>query len=278
MHKTCYQQYVAVSYKCPICQRSAINMEVQWRKLDNAIESQPMPAQFRDTKAEIQCNDCGEKGISKYHWLGNKCSNCDSYNTSEIRLVGGAEAEDARRRLLRRQSTLSASVRETAMHLSARRDSIRTLDERNSTTRSSLAQRLYPSGSRSPTSYFLNEQPEEGPRRSSFSALAALPSAGILMSPVELLQRFGRSLSPMRHYLEFGIDNEEGVTDDDDEMGFWGGDARSGSGGDEDDDEDYWEDEESEEEESVDGELESDDEDGEEAGDRWGSINLIGHL
>ena len=68
-------------------------MELQWQKLTQAIESQPMPDQFLDTRAIIQCNDCSAKSSVKYHWLGNKCNSCDSYNTSELRILNGPESE-----------------------------------------------------------------------------------------------------------------------------------------------------------------------------------------
>ncbi|KAK5009795.1 hypothetical protein LTR60_005111, partial [Cryomyces antarcticus] len=63
-------------------------MELQWRKLDQAIETQPMPEQYAETKAFVRCNDCGGKGWTRYHWLGNKCTTCDSYNTNEVKLSG----------------------------------------------------------------------------------------------------------------------------------------------------------------------------------------------
>ena len=62
------------SYRCPICSRSIVNMEMQFRHLERAIESQPMPAEFQDTKAWVYCNDCSAKTVVKYHWLGLKCA------------------------------------------------------------------------------------------------------------------------------------------------------------------------------------------------------------
>lgn len=62
-------------------------MELQWQKLDRAIEAQPMPSQFTETKAWITCNDCAARTCTKYHWLGNKCTICDSYNTNFDKLV-----------------------------------------------------------------------------------------------------------------------------------------------------------------------------------------------
>lgn len=87
IHRTCYDQYMRISYKCPICHRSAVKMELQWRKLEDAIASQPMPEQYRNTKAWTICNDCMARTCTTYHWLGNKCLRCDSYNTNETSLV-----------------------------------------------------------------------------------------------------------------------------------------------------------------------------------------------
>ncbi|KAL9585624.1 MAG: hypothetical protein Q9212_001407 [Teloschistes hypoglaucus] len=62
-------------------------MDVQFRQLEEAIESQPMPPEFRDMKAWIYCNDCHAKSSVKYHWLGLKCSVCDSYNTARTQII-----------------------------------------------------------------------------------------------------------------------------------------------------------------------------------------------
>ena len=35
MHGECYKDLMAVTYKCPVCSKSAVNMELQWRKLDD---------------------------------------------------------------------------------------------------------------------------------------------------------------------------------------------------------------------------------------------------
>lgn len=82
-----------VSYKCPICNKSLANMETQFRNLDVAIQGQPMPSEFRDTKAAILCNDCSGKSTVPYHWLGLKCSICRSYNTVELQILGGGSQE-----------------------------------------------------------------------------------------------------------------------------------------------------------------------------------------
>ncbi|KAK7420155.1 hypothetical protein QQZ08_010511 [Neonectria magnoliae] len=93
IHKRCYDQHMKVSYKCPICNKSLTNMESQFRNLDAAIQSQPMPPEFSDTTAIILCNDCSGKSTVRYHWLGLKCSICRSYNTVEININAGDRAQ-----------------------------------------------------------------------------------------------------------------------------------------------------------------------------------------
>ena len=81
------------SYKCPICSKSTVNMETQFQNLTRAIETQPMPPQFQDTKAMVSCNDCYAKSAVKYHWLGLKCAICDSYNTVQLSILSDPAVE-----------------------------------------------------------------------------------------------------------------------------------------------------------------------------------------
>lgn len=93
IHHTCYYEHMKSSYKCPICSKSTVNMETQFRNLDRAIDSQPMPPQFQDTKAMVSCNDCYAKSAVKYHWLGLKCAICDSYNTAQLSILSDPAVE-----------------------------------------------------------------------------------------------------------------------------------------------------------------------------------------
>jgi hypothetical protein len=93
IHKKCYDQHMKVSYKCPICNKSLTNMETQFRNLDIAIQGQPMPPEFQDTRAVILCNDCSARSTVPYHWLGLKCAICRSYNTVELQIHGGGSQQ-----------------------------------------------------------------------------------------------------------------------------------------------------------------------------------------
>ncbi|GAB1313302.1 RING finger and CHY zinc finger domain-containing protein 1 [Madurella fahalii] len=88
IHRHCFQEHMKTSYRCPLCSKSCVNMEYRFRTHDLAILTQPMPAEYRDARAIISCNDCRAKSQTAYHWLGLKCSVCQSYNTTQLQLVG----------------------------------------------------------------------------------------------------------------------------------------------------------------------------------------------
>lgn len=88
IHETCFHQWCNTSYKCPICSKSIANMESQFRRLDRHIEEQPMPEEYRNNRAYVFCNDCQTRSTTKYHWLGSKCAICESYNTTQLELLG----------------------------------------------------------------------------------------------------------------------------------------------------------------------------------------------
>lgn len=88
IHYQCYYDHMKRSYKCPLCSKSVVNMEMQFRNLDRSIAAQPMPPEYTHTTALINCNDCSAKTVTPYHWLGLKCTICQSYNTSQIKVNG----------------------------------------------------------------------------------------------------------------------------------------------------------------------------------------------
>ncbi|PGH28945.1 hypothetical protein GX50_08309 [[Emmonsia] crescens] len=94
IHQKCFSQYSRTSYRCPICSKTIANMEAHFRSLDRTIKDQPMPPDFRDTRALISCNDCSAKSVVQYHWLGLKCEICYSYNTTQIRLLTTGDNND----------------------------------------------------------------------------------------------------------------------------------------------------------------------------------------
>lgn len=87
IHHSCFKELLKTSYRCPLCNKSVVNMEIQFRNYDAAIQNQPMPDEYRDARAVVSCNDCSAKSQTAYHWLGLRCSICQSYNTVALQLL-----------------------------------------------------------------------------------------------------------------------------------------------------------------------------------------------
>ncbi|KAH8844513.1 hypothetical protein MCOR27_010234 [Pyricularia oryzae] len=120
IHKRCYDEYLKSNYKCPICSKTMSNMESQFRKMDQHIADQPMPAEYRDVRAIIYCNDCEAKSQTLYHWVGMKCSICQGYNTREIKVVGApvemsTEAARLQEEMTGQQPPLQGSMTDAAL-------------------------------------------------------------------------------------------------------------------------------------------------------------------
>ncbi|KAL9229240.1 hypothetical protein vseg_004727 [Gypsophila vaccaria] len=86
MHSACFQAYTCSSYICPICSKSLGDMAVYFGMLDALLASEQLPEEYRDRCQDILCNDCGRKGIARFHWLYHKCGSCGSYNTRVIKM------------------------------------------------------------------------------------------------------------------------------------------------------------------------------------------------
>lgn len=87
IHRKCYYEHMKTSYRCPTCTRTIVNMEIQFRALDSEIEAQPLPSPYDKWRSLITCNDCSAKQNVPFHFLGLKCDNCKSYNTSQIKTI-----------------------------------------------------------------------------------------------------------------------------------------------------------------------------------------------
>jgi len=64
-----------------------IPMTEIWKIYDKEIEDTPMPDDYVELFANIQCRDCLKLSLSTFHILGIKCGECGSYNT--VREKGG---------------------------------------------------------------------------------------------------------------------------------------------------------------------------------------------
>ncbi|TKA67016.1 hypothetical protein B0A49_12397 [Cryomyces minteri] len=239
-----------VKIQCFDCHKCAVNMELQWRKLDQAIETQPMPEQYAETKAFVRCNDCGGKGWTRYHWLGNKCTTCDSYNTNEIKLSGpnGQIApEPAPAVVADRQAIIGLAPNNTERVESA-------IDPASPPRRPVQ---------RTTGSYFLTADDDA---QRPVTAEESRPSL-----PYQMFQRVSRSLSPMRYYLE-RVDTENDAVMAD--VGHVEG-RRKEDGN---DDADDWEDDDGESEDSDESMDDEDDAgDAEEGDEEMDGMEIFGH-
>lgn len=312
MHGSCYKDLMHVTYRCPVCNKSAVNMELQWRKLDDEIRLQPMPEdEFEDSAAAranpthrrvprkvfVGCNDCGGRGWSAFHWLGLKCPHCDGYNTSQTALLG-SETPGVRP-VVRRHEFAGVNALPAAVTDEERADSAYgcppspaqiPIPHQNLPVQQPTFAPHSPTG----RSYFLQAEYEESLRNTE-RALSAGDAFRNL--PYDILQRFSRSLSPMRYYLE-GLDSGATTTNasqdptasatqkdeqhprrpqtaQSQESSFWG-EGNAGvffgdiSESDEEDEDDVEEDEDDEEESDDDEEDEEESDDDEFVGSQFG--------
>jgi hypothetical protein len=171
-------------------------METQFQNLTRAIEAQPMPPHFQDTKAMVSCNDCYAKSAVKYHWLGLKCAICDSYNTAQLSILSDPAVEVP---LIESRETENVMIPE------------QTSGEASSSTHLS---------------------PGAGPvrHRRHSSHIPTPLNISPRYTPYPVPQRIGRSVSPVRGLGFFedatvidGGDAED-MVEEEDNLDFWGRD------------------------------------------------------
>lgn len=170
-------------------------MESQFRALDRAIDSQPMPPQFQDTKAMVSCNDCYAKSAVAYHWLGLKCAICDSYNTVQLSIISDPAVVPST------DTTEPQAAGAVAVHSGEMPANV-------------------------------NIRPTPGPvrirRHSSHMHVPSGASGSGRFSPYAAAQRIGRSVSPiptLSSFFESFEDSSEPETDESvagDDLDFWG--------------------------------------------------------
>lgn len=93
IHQACYDEMVKHSYKCPMCKKTVVNAETQFRILDQEIRQLPLPPPYDTWRCVVKCNDCGGKSSCPYHVLGLKCKYCQSYNTTQLKVVKPEEED-----------------------------------------------------------------------------------------------------------------------------------------------------------------------------------------
>uniref|UniRef100_A0A7C9A5B4 RING-type domain-containing protein n=1 Tax=Opuntia streptacantha TaxID=393608 RepID=A0A7C9A5B4_OPUST len=86
IHKICLKEMQEhYQYACPLCSKSVCDMSKVWEKFDMEIAATPMPEPYQNKMVSILCNDCGAKSNVQFHIVAQKCPNCKSYNTRQMR-------------------------------------------------------------------------------------------------------------------------------------------------------------------------------------------------
>ena len=253
IHEACFADWCDTSYKCPICSKSIANMESQFRRLDRHIEEQPMPEEYSDNRAYIFCNDCNSRSVTKYHWLGLKCTICESYNTAQLEMLGAPETPQ-----LQQQQQLAQQAGTSEAALTA-----------------SQSQNHTPTGQTTQAVDIVRALSEAQPCPAETRATSGTPiSRSSWLLPHSPTARSARSPSPVVGSY-FGTGQRTSSTpeapprrdptpaDDDDDLDFWGRPSSPREAGVEEDD--------SESESDPDETMEDDDDDEEDA------MDLIGH-
>jgi len=83
LHTKCYIELLKSDYKCPICKKSVADMSQMFQAMDQQINQQQMPEEYKDTKVDIYCYDCEKKNNVNLHFIAMKCPDCGSYNTTQ---------------------------------------------------------------------------------------------------------------------------------------------------------------------------------------------------
>jgi hypothetical protein len=92
IHHRCYHELVKHSYRCPLCKRTVLDAERQFRVLEQEILQLPLPPPYCHWSCTVSCNDCKGKSNVAYHVLGLRCAYCKSFNTNQIKVIKPEEA------------------------------------------------------------------------------------------------------------------------------------------------------------------------------------------
>ncbi|SGZ41742.1 uncharacterized protein HGUI_03943 [Hanseniaspora guilliermondii] len=88
IHENCLNEYLKNGqYKCPICQVTIVDMEINFKLLDEEIQQCPLPEPYNMWRCVYKCNDCTTRGMTSYHFLGIKCRCCFSFNTVLLQVL-----------------------------------------------------------------------------------------------------------------------------------------------------------------------------------------------
>ncbi|GBG24918.1 Zinc finger protein BRUTUS [Hondaea fermentalgiana] len=95
MHVVCYESYTASNYTCPLCSKSLGDMSAYFRRIDQLLKDEKMPAEYAGLRSRIFCSDCETRSIAPYHFVYHKCNDCGSYNTKVLEQLPKEDEEEA---------------------------------------------------------------------------------------------------------------------------------------------------------------------------------------
>ena len=254
-----------------------------------------MPREWADVNVEVKCNDCAAVTVRGFHWLGVKCGRCDGFNTSTVRML--AENEEVRRDVQdfaeERRERRAEISRETFRRTATAPVIVRPyfLDAEDASTGTD-AQRPRSARAGSQNPFTLPELPQFRDRLPSINLaeyrdrlphympnmpnMPNMPGFPTFPFDFGVMDRVGRSLSPIRHYFDDQIaegvprqfrmfpDGSVRTSVEGENGGAWRGSEEwmVGSSDEEDDEEDTeGEDDEDSDEEMVDVDVEDEEED-----------------
>jgi RING finger and CHY zinc finger domain-containing protein 1 len=84
IHNDCLSEYIKTNYKCPLCSKSIIDLTEYNKYMENLINMYDVPDVYKNIIVKLLCNECNVKFNASYNMIGYKCTNCKSYNTSQI--------------------------------------------------------------------------------------------------------------------------------------------------------------------------------------------------
>jgi hypothetical protein len=216
IHEKCFHEWCNASYKCPICSKSIANMESQFRRLDRHIEEQPMPEEYRGNRAYVFCNDCNSRCVTAYHWLGLKCRVCDSYNTTQLELLG-AEGTPRLQQQEQQAQVMAGHSEATLTASQINTPTGETGTEPMDIPRSAVQAQAMAAGTPSGAAYLLPHSPTQRPARSPSPIIGSYFGTGqraATTTPGSPATPVSSNMAPPRR----------GTTplDDDDDLDFWG--------------------------------------------------------
>eukprot|EP00756_Hemistasia_phaeocysticola_P010452 Hpha_TRINITY_DN15018_c11_g9::TRINITY_DN15018_c11_g9_i1::g.124834::m.124834/K10144/RCHY1, PIRH2; RING finger and CHY zinc finger domain-containing protein 1 len=92
LHSTCRRQLLQTGrICCPLCKKTIC--KAAFAAIAEEVRLNPMPPEFRESKAAILCNDCVVKRVVPLHWVAMQCPQCGGYNTTQMQTRELTEGE-----------------------------------------------------------------------------------------------------------------------------------------------------------------------------------------